>query len=54
MIMEPHLIKSNPSFIGQHPSMDRTFGFDNSLNLLNRRSESAERYFGWAGKGNRK
>lgn len=52
--MEPNIIKSNPSFIEQYPPMARPINLEILPYLSNRRSESAEKYFNWAGKTHRK
>ncbi len=50
IIVEPSMIDSNPSLNNQYPIKH----FETPTYLNHRRSESAEKYFGWARKTQRK
>jgi len=54
IIMESPPSKPIPSFIDQNLPMDKSIDLEIPSFLNNRRSESAEKYFSWARKANRK
>jgi hypothetical protein len=54
IIMEPHIDKQSPSFTDEYSSMDKPTDLKIPSFLNNRRSESAEKYFDWIKKTQRK
>ncbi len=54
IIMEPRIGKQSQSFIDQYLQMDNPKDLEIPSLLNNRRSESAEKYFGWSKKIQRK
>jgi hypothetical protein len=54
IVMEPQSIKDTPVLVDENPSMDNPIDIQTSAFLNNRRSESAEKYFDWVRKTQRK
>jgi hypothetical protein len=52
--MEPHINKPDPSFGDQYPPMDKPIDPEAPSLSSSRRSESAEKYFNWIRKTQRK